>query len=115
MSLRFDSMVCNDTISLGYINANPTLEMACKQPPDSLVLWSIGNHPLDGESLRLCSSLFSQFASSRPLPESWVLSSMGSHFLVCEPVAPVLFVGSGPQAAFAWLLGALEHWQHPSS
>ena len=54
LKLRLSSTVCNDTVTLRYDTANPTLESICKQPPDSLVLWSMGNHPLNGESLRLC-------------------------------------------------------------
>ena len=45
--LRFDSMVCRGAVTLHYVNANPMLEVVCAQPlPDSLVFWSIGNHPI---------------------------------------------------------------------
>lgn len=69
LKLRLSSTVCNDTVTLRYDPANPTLESICKQPPDSLVLWSMGNHPLNGESLRLC-CLKLHFQASLPKPDS---------------------------------------------
>lgn len=47
--LRFTTPVCDGAVTLRYDWGNPPLDKVCAQPlPDSLVFWSIGNHPVNG-------------------------------------------------------------------
>ena len=55
LKLQLDATLCNDSIRLSCVGGNPPLDMVCNQPlPDSLTLWSIGNHFIAGSSLCLC-------------------------------------------------------------
>ncbi len=61
MKLRLDATMCNDSVRLRFVAGNPPLDMVCNQPlPDSLTLWSIGNHFIAGKplvSVLLCNLL----------------------------------------------------------
>ena len=49
LRLRIDSTVCIGAVTLHYIKDNSTPDMVCAEPlPDTLVLWIIGSHPLNG-------------------------------------------------------------------
>ena len=50
--LDVSATVCGGAVSLRYDWGNPSIDDVCRQPlPDSLVLWSVGNHALGGEHL----------------------------------------------------------------
>ncbi len=60
LKLQLDATLCNDSVRLSFVGGNPPLDMVCNQPlPDSLTLWSIGNHFIAGKQLVsvLCSLL----------------------------------------------------------
>ena len=50
--LNYTTSVCDGTVTLKYGYHHPPVEMVCGQPVlDSLALWTIGNHPLNGDFL----------------------------------------------------------------
>ena len=52
LKLQLDATLCNDSVRLSCVGGNPPLDMVCSQPlPDSLTLWSIGNHFIAGGQL----------------------------------------------------------------